>query len=174
MRFVFIYLFIFCALLLINPVVAQDFPKIKKSMVLAVESQQITDSLFKKLSALNSSDPLIWAYIATLEGLKAKHAWNPYSKLRHINQSSKLINKAVSAAPDDLEIRFMRFSLQHFTPAFLGYSKNLEEDKRAIVRLFELKKFGHSDADLVQNIAKFMIESNRCNRIEAQLFKKFA
>lgn len=168
-----LFLFIFFCLV-VHPLAAQDFPKIKKSMVLAVDNEQITDSLFNKLSLLKSKDPLVWAYIATLEGLKAKHAWNPYSKLKYINQSSKLINIAVSAAPDNLEIRFMRFSLQHFTPAFLGFSKNLEEDKTIILRLFELKKFGHSEFDLVQNIAKFMIDSKRCTPSEVQFLKRFA
>lgn len=174
MRYFCFFLFVFSILLSNSQANAQDLPRIKKLMVQAVESPQITNNLFKELTALKSQDPLIWAYIATLEGLKAKHSWNPYAKLRHISISSKMIQKAVNAAPDDLEIRFMRFSLQHFTPAFLGYSKNLEEDKNAIIRLFELRKFGRSDPDLVRNIAKFMLETKRCTAPEEQIFRKFA
>ena len=152
---------------------AQNLSQIKKAMVLAVEDDAITDSLYKELTALNSKDPLIWAYIATLDGLKAKHSWNPYNKLKFVSRSQKLIAKAIEARPDDLEIRFMRFSLQHYTPEFLGFSKNLEEDRQAIFRLYEQRKFGRSDPDLVRNIAKFMIDSNRCSRNEIQFFKKF-
>ena len=173
MKFSYPYLLFLCLLGFSQSLAAQDFPKIKKAMILAVESEEVTDSLYDKLVDLNSNDPLIWAYIATLDGLKAKHAWNPYMKLKYVSRSQKLIGKAVAAAPDDLEIRFMRFSLQHYTPSFLGFSKNLEEDKQVILHLFELKKFGHSDAELVRNIAKFMLESNRCTPGEAQLLKKF-
>ncbi|MFM6977080.1 MAG: hypothetical protein ACKOW2_09580 [Sphingobacteriaceae bacterium] len=173
MKQLYFYLIFIFLLVFSHITQAQDLPKIKKAMVLAVESEEITDSLYKKLTALNSDDPLIWAYIATLDGLKAKHAWNPYLKLKYVNRSQKLIGRAVAAEPDDLEIRFMRFSLQHYTPAFLGFSKDLEEDKRVILHLFELKKFGHSDADLVRNIAKFMLDTNRCTPGEVQLLKKF-
>lgn len=157
----------------LSDLAAQNLAQLKKAMVLAVEDDAITDSLYKELSALNSNDPLIWAYIATLDGLKAKHSWNPYNKLKFVSRSQKLIAKAVEAKPDDLEIRFMRFSLQHYTPEFLGFSKNLEEDRQAIARLFEQRKFGRSDQDLVRNIAKFMIETNRCTNREILLFKKF-
>jgi hypothetical protein len=152
---------------------AQNLPQIKKAMLLAVEDDAITDSLYKELTALNSKDPLIWAYIATLDGLKAKHSWNPYNKLKFVSRSQKLIAKAVTAKPEDLEIRFMRFSLQHYTPEFLGFSKNLKEDREVIFSLYEQRKFGRSDQELVRNIAKFMIDSQRCTPKEILLFKKF-
>lgn len=161
-------------MLCLAPARAQDLPRIKKLMVKAVESQEITNDLFQELSALKSQDPLIWAYIATLEGLKAKHSWNPYNKLKFVSRSQKLIAKAVEARPDDLEIRFMRFSLQHYTPEFLGFSKNLDEDRQVIHRLYEQRKFGRTDQDLVRNIAKFMIETQRCTPAEVQVFRKFA
>lgn len=153
--------------------VAQDLAYIKKSMVKAVDSHELTTNLYNELSSLNSNDPLIWAYVATLEGLKAKHSWNPYSKLKYVNRADKQISKAVAASPEDLEIRFMRFSLQYYTPSFLGYSDDLVEDRKMIVRLFELKKFGRSDLDLVRNIAKFMLDTKLCTQAEQQVLKKF-
>lgn len=166
----YIFLLFFC---LAQSSWAQDVVAIRKSVVRAVDSEKMTNHLYQELSNLRSKDPLILAYIATLEGLKAKHAWNPYSKIKHVKQADKLIDRAVSLAPDELEIRFMRFSLQHYTPAFLGFSKQLDEDRKAIVRLFELRKFGRSEADLVHHIAKFMIDSKRCTPAELQILKKF-
>lgn len=171
MRGLIVLVFLFFSIL--TQLQAQNLPALKKAMVLAVDDDRITDSLHKELTALNSKDPIIWAYIATLDGLKAKHSWNPYNKLKFVSRSQKLIARAVEAKPDDLEIRFMRFSLQHYTPEFLGFSKNLEEDRQAIARLFEQRKFGRSDSDLVRSIAKFMIDSNRCTNREVLLFKKF-
>lgn len=171
MRSILTYLFCFVCLAQFS--MAQDLAYIKKNIVKAVYSEEITVSLHKELTSLNSNDPLIWAYVGTLEGLKAKHSWNPYSKLKHVNRADKQISKAVTAAPDDLEIRFMRFSFQFYTPSFLGYSDDLSEDRKAIVRLFELKKFGRSDQDLVRSIAKFMLDTNLCTPSEEQILKKF-
>lgn len=152
---------------------AQDLAYIKKAMVKAVDSHELTNNLHKELSSLNSKDPLIWAYVATLEGLKAKHSWNPYSKLKFVNRADKQISRAVAASPEELEIRFMRFSLQFYTPSFLGFSDDLVEDRKMIVRLLELKKFGRSDQDLVRSIAKFMLETKLCTPTEEQVLKKF-
>lgn len=175
MRSVAILFFVVCAYTTNAQTMAKlDVQSIRKTMVLAVDDERMTDSLFRKLQSIKTKEPLVLAYIATLEGLKAKHSWNPYSKLKHIRQASKLIQKAVDADPDNVEIRFMRFSMQHFTPSFLGYSKNLEEDKRAILTLFERKKFSTAQPELIMSIARFMIQSKRCNSAEQQIFKKFA
>lgn len=151
-----------------------DLQSIRKAMVLAVDNHRVTDSLFKKIQAFKSKDGLILGYLATLEALKAKHSWNPYSKLKHISQASKWMQEAVNADPENVEIRFMRFSMQHFTPSFLGYSKNLEEDKGVILALYERKKFSAAQPELIASIARFMIQSKRCTLAEQQIFKKFA
>jgi hypothetical protein len=55
----------------------------------------------------------------------------------------------------------------------LGFSKDLEEDRKAIVRQFKNRKFGLADAPLIRNIAVFMIESDRCLKEELPVFKKY-
>jgi hypothetical protein len=151
-----------------------DYVGIRKTIVLAVNNEKITDSLLQKLSPFSDKNPLLMGYVATLQALKSKHHWNPYSKLRYLQLASKNMNKAVAGAPMNLEIRFMRFSIQHFTPSFLGYSKQLAEDRQVLVKLYETQNFGTADAIFVKSIAQFMLESKRCTEAEKQLFKKFA
>lgn len=153
---------------------ADDIPAIKKAMVLAVEDARITDSLYLELSSKKAPSPLIIAYTGTLEALKAKHSWNPYQKVSYVARSQKTLQKAVNADPANLEIRFMRFSVQHFTPAFLGYSKELNEDRRMIIKKYSQKTFGKADQVLIKNIAGFMISSNRCTSEEIKILKKYS
>ena len=141
--------------------------------MLAVESLQVTDSLYTQLSSRNSPSPLILAYTGTLEALKAKHSWNPYQKLKYVARSQKTLKKALKFEPNNLEIRFMRFSIQHYTPAFLGYSKELTEDRQAIIKQLGKKNFGYTDAAFRASIAKFMISSNRCTSEEVKLLRKY-
>jgi hypothetical protein len=156
-----------------EPVLFDEFKNIKIAVHRAIESSSVTDSLYHALKSADTENPLIVAYIGTLEALKAKHSWNPYNKIKYVSLSQKTMRKAVERDPNNLEIRFMRFSIQHHTPAFLGFSKDLEEDRKAIYRQFRNRKFGLADADLIRNMATFMIQSDRCLNEELIVFKKY-
>lgn len=174
MKFRFLLLFIFLFVQSrAEPVVKEDVKNIKIAVYRAIESSSVTDSLYRALKSGKTESPLIVAYIGTLEALKAKHSWNPYNKIRYVSLSQKTMKKAVEQEPSNLEIRFMRFSIQHHTPSFLGFSKDLEEDRKAIVRQFKNRKFGLADAALIRNMAAFMIDSDRCLKEELILFKKY-
>ena len=150
-----------------------DIQKIKGAMILAVKSPRITDSLYSELLTRKNVTPLILAYTGTLEALKAKHNWNPYQKIKYVAQSQKTLRKALNAEPNNLEIRFMRFSIQHYTPEFLGYSKELVQDRKMIIKQFTQKNYGQIDPDLQKSIARFMISSDRCTPEEVKLLKKY-
>lgn len=156
-----------------GPILLDDFKNIKVAVHRAIESSAVTDSLYLALKSERAENPLIVAYMGTLEALKAKHSWNPYNKLRYVSLSQKTMKKAVDRDPNNLEIRFMRFTIQHYTPAFLGFSKDLEEDRKAIVRQFRNKKFGLADQALIKNMATFMIQSDRCLKEELIVLKKY-
>ena len=151
-----------------------DYVGIRKTIVQAVNNERITDSLLQKLKPFSEKNPLLMGYVGTLQALKSKHHWNPYSKLKYLQLATKTMNKAVAGAPMNLEIRFMRFSIQHYTPSFLGYSKQLAEDRQVLVKLYETQNFGTADAIFLKSIAQFMLESKRCTEAEKQLFKKYA
>ena len=146
---------------------------LKQAIYRSIESPGITDSLYSVLKAKGSENALMIAYLGTLEALKAKHSWNPYNKIKFVALSQKTMKSAVSRDPANLEIRFMRFSIQHYTPSFLGFSKDLDEDRKVIAGQYRLRKFGLADEALVRNIAAFMINSNRCSKDELVLFKKY-
>ncbi len=151
----------------------EEIKEIKQAMIRAVESPATTDSLYMALTSKKSPNALVIAYIGTLEALKAKHSWNPYNKLKFVGQSQKTLQNAVEKEPHNIEIRFMRFSIQHFTPAFLGFSKELDLDRKEIVKLLKKKSFGLADATLISNIAKFMIDSKRCSPADLIVLKSF-
>ncbi len=139
-----------------------DLKLVRKGLIKALESPHITDSLYNSLDKLTNKTPLTVAYMGTLDALKAKHAWNPYSKIRYLNLSDKLLKNAVTADPHNIEIRFMRFSIQHNVPHFLGYAKDLVADKEEMIRQLNQKNYGSADKVLTETIIKFLITSRRC------------
>lgn len=145
---------------IIGEIEAHSIEEIRKHYKLAVNDASVANKLADKLKKVNQPDALTLAYQASVEALKAKHAWSPYTKLQQMNAYEKLMNEAIKMKPDDLEIRFLRYSIQLNTPLFLGYSNNLTEDKQAIVNLFLKKKFNTKDKKLIKEVFDFMLNAN--------------
>lgn len=152
---------------------AKEIATLKKDMVKAVDNAKLTDTLLNQLTKLPNKTALTYGYLGTIEALKAKHAWNPYNKVKYVNRSLKTMQKAIDLDKENMELRFMRFSIEHFTPSFLGLSKELAIDRKEIVKHYQNHHFGHADTELIKNVAKFMVESKRCTAEEIKLFKKY-
>ena len=151
----------------------KEITALKGDMVKAVDDVKLTESLLFKLNKLSDKTALVTAYIGTLEALKAKHAWNPYNKIKYVKVSMQTMQKAINMDKENMEIRFMRYSIQHYTPSFLGFSKELILDRKEIVKHYQNGSFGVADQALVKNVAKFMVESNRCTPEEVKILKKY-
>jgi hypothetical protein len=143
-----------------------DLHQIRKLLITALESKKTTDSLYKSLGAIKDRPGLINAYMGTLEALKAKHAWNPYYKIKYLNDSEKTFKTAGAADPRNIEIRFMRFSIEHNVPKFLGYTKNLVTDREEMIKQIDAKYYASADKALVKTIIKFLLDSKRCTAAE--------
>jgi len=141
---------------------------IRKSLISAVNSGKTTDSLYQQLEVMNNKTPLITGYMGTLQALKAKHSWNPYNKIKYIKNCEKTFQMAVHQDPHNIEIRFMRFSVEHNVPSFLGYNKNLGADKAEIIRQLDKGFYAQADTQLVRTIIKFLLDSKRCTAAETR------
>ena len=150
----------------------QEIEVLKTNLVKAVENAKLTDSLFTKLNKVPNKTALVMGYLGTLEALKAKHSWNPYNKIKYVSQSLKTMQKAIDLDKENMEIRFMRFSIEFYTPSFLGLSKDLAQDKKEIIKHYQNGNFGLADAELVKNVAKFMIDSKKCSSAEVKILTK--
>ncbi|WP_419802671.1 hypothetical protein [Mucilaginibacter sp.] len=138
-------------------------PELRKQMLRAINNPKVVDSLYQNLHTGTPKQPLEIAYLGALEALKAKNSWNPYNKIKFLNLSGKTVDQAVNASPNNMEIRFIRFSIQTNLPHFLGLNKDLEADKSQILHQLKQKNYGSADSLFVQNIIKFMIGSGRCS-----------
>ncbi|KQR72432.1 hypothetical protein [Pedobacter sp. Leaf176] len=147
---------------------------LKADLIRAVENSKLTDSLYDKLARLPDKGALIKAYSGTLEALKAKHSWSPYNKIKYVKASLKTLKEAIDMDRENMEIRFMRFSIEHYTPGFLGFSKDLDGDRKELIKHYKNRNFGVADTEIVKNIAAFLINSERCTAEEIKVLKKFS
>ena len=84
--------------------------------------------------------------------IKAKYSFNPIAKLNQFNKGKQLIQKAFSRDTLNLEMRFIRFSIQNNLPSFLGYRDNLDQDKRFLLNNTKASK----DPELQEMIFNYL------------------
>lgn len=145
---------------------ADELAELRKDYFASINNENAAEKFYNNLKKKSPTDPLVMAYYGSAQALRAKHAFNPYNKISYLKSGLKTLEAAVNKSPDNLEIRFLRFSLEHYIPAFLGYSKHLETDKKKIIYLIQLKKFDPKDKELLNNLLKFMKETKRCSAEE--------
>ncbi|MCF8260094.1 MAG: hypothetical protein K9J12_04915 [Melioribacteraceae bacterium] len=121
---------------------------------------------------LLAESPVLAAYNAAIISVKAKHAFWPLTKMNYLDTSMVALETVIQKAPENLEIRFLRFSILHYVPSFLGYSKELESDLEMILRLLNNGKTSGLDEKTVRGVVDFMIESDRLEEIEIANLKR--
>ena len=147
---------------------AQDLKDIRSQYPKAVESNEITAKLDTELTKVNStSKAVLIAYKGATLTLKAKFAEKRSDKKDFFKEGVSLIETATKAEPSNIEIRYIRMSVQENSPRFLGYYKNIEEDKQ-----FILKNYASiSSTELKRFIKEFVLKSENFEDSEKKSFK---
>jgi hypothetical protein len=155
-------IFLMCLVQMLSAQTTDKNKLLRRQVMLALNSSKATDSLYNVLTTmpLPNKSPLIMGYIGTLQALKAKHHWNPYFKLKYVKDAQKTFAKAIAADPHNMEIRFLRFSVDSKLPKLLGYNKNMEADRNEILAQLAKKNYPPGDKDMVITIINFLLEAN--------------
>lgn len=67
--------------------------------------------------------------------LKAKHAFWPPEKLKHVRHGMRELDRAVEAAPRDPRVRYLRLVCGYYLPGFLGRGDEVRRDFEALASL---------------------------------------
>jgi hypothetical protein len=156
-------------LMILSAILFMDFhteitlEELRKNYNSAVADSKKTDELYEKLKQKAESGAVWMAYKGATEGLLAKHAWNPANKVKYLNRAKETLIKAVEKDPQDVEVRFLRFSLYHNVPKMFSDEKLLAEDKQMMVRNL---KNSPLPGYMKKTIADFLIASKRLTKEE--------
>lgn len=101
--------------------------------------------------------PTLAGYCAMVHFLEAKHALNPYRKLSEFNVGKKTLDSLITTNSDNIELRYLRHSIQDRVPGFLGYNDQLDMDKS----FMQSKLNSISDSTLYQLIYEYLNSENR-------------
>ena len=104
-------------------------------------NQQLLD---KTKNAELKSNTLLYAYHGSALMTMANHYTWPTTKLDYFNRGKKKLEKAINYDLLNVEMRFIRYSVQKEAPAMLGYYEDIETDKAFIKK--NIKKSGWTKA----------------------------
>lgn len=131
----------------------QSLTEVRKLFHQAAGSEVSCSKLIRMLqSASPNKQPLFYGYKAVATMMMASHLTNPFRKLSHFNEGKKMLEEAIRNEPDNLELRFLRLSVQSETPAFLKYKQDIQSDRSFIREALPNTK----DGELKQMISSFL------------------
>lgn len=105
-------------------------------------------------------DATLDAYRGALITLRAKHAFWPQEKLRHLNRGLAVLDATVRAHPDHAEARYLRLMSCYYLPGILGRGRSVRDDFTALARLLPRVRDQYP-RELYGAIARFVVERGR-------------
>ena len=103
----------------------------RKNYPFAREDKKLCQQMIIALKAA-PSESLILGYLGAYQAVWAVHTYNPISKLNSFNEGKRNIEAAIQKAPTNIELRYIRLSIQKNCPSFLGYSDRIASDEKFI------------------------------------------
>lgn len=126
-------------------------PQIEDVRVLfhkAQSSQKVCTELIELLEPYNDqNNALFLGYRASATMMMAKHLINPFSKLSYFKKGKLMLEKAIQFDQKNVELIFLRYTIQTNVPSFLNYSDNKEND-----RMFLLQSLSKMSDQKLKNI----------------------
>lgn len=133
----------------------------------ATKDSATCGKLYKKLIKSSNADNITTAYRGAVTMAWANHAKTKKEKLSLFSEGKKLLEKAITAENSNIEMRFLRFSIQSNAPKALGYIKQMTEDKA-----FMLQNYNATENAVVKRmISTFAQQSSAFTESEKQKLK---
>lgn len=149
--------FFLLLLLMEKQIFATDIAYIRSLFFEASQSKQKTDVMMQTLlKAEDKSKPILKGYTGMTYMLLAKHGFNFIARYNNFQKGKEMLEKAISEDKSNVELRFLRLSVQMNVPTFLNYSDDIEADKNFIRINYSMMK----DTDLRMRITNYFNKKN--------------
>lgn len=111
-----------------------DLNEVRSSYSKAVLDKKLCEKMIEELELSKQKSAIALAYLGAYQTIWANHVFNPLSKLATFKKGKNNIELAISKEPENVEIRYIRFSVQKNAPSFLRYNSHLKEDRDFLVK----------------------------------------
>jgi len=126
----------------------------------ANDDSDAADLFYEKMEKVPEDAPArVLGYKGIAALVEAKHSFNPINKMRYFSEGSRLLDASIEKEPSNVELRFLRFTVQDNAPFFLDYHDQLEEDKKAITTFLSDKTRVAASPSLALKISEYLKEN---------------
>lgn len=133
----------------------------------AAASKEGGDKFYDLLHNYNEPNALVLGYKAASEAIKARDA-SMLNKLTYIQQAARTFEQAIALDPANVEVRFLRFSVESNLPPFLGLSKHVEDDKAFLLGAALQHPHSGLDEEAFRTVRGFLVGRGHVSEAEAQ------
>lgn len=148
-----------------------EMERLRPYYMKALHNCEYVEEVYEMFEAVKNPSAKLLAYKAALQAIMTKTTWNVFKKISYLNDCQASFNKAMELEPNNIEVRFMRLSVEHEIPAYLGYSTHMEEDKKFVVENIHQFNPYKLDPQILEEILAFVRNSNRFSPSEILLFE---
>ncbi|MBK7213242.1 MAG: hypothetical protein IPH88_08130 [Bacteroidales bacterium] len=108
-----------------------------------------------------SGDPALLAYRGASSAASAASVDGVRKKLQYFNNGKQELEQAIAMRPLDAELRFLRLATQLNAPGFLGYTNDIEADKKLILQAIASTAPNPSNSYLYSQISAFLLATDK-------------
>ncbi|GGE13207.1 hypothetical protein [Sphingobacterium cellulitidis] len=108
-----------------NPIAVEE---VRSNYSMLVSNRTLCERMIEELMESKNKSATHLGYLGGLQTIWANHVFSPISKLKTFREGKKNIEQAIKKEPNNVELRFIRLSVQKNAPFFLGYNSNINED----------------------------------------------
>ena len=161
-RFLTITLFFYC---MASPAQELLIEEVRGLYQQAALEKNACERLIDQLSTFNvETNPLLFGYKGSATMMMAQYVSNPFSKLSNFYKGKNMLDEAIQADQENMELRFLRFAAQTEAPAMLGYRGEIEQDKNLILSSLPAS----DDLSLKQLIIGYLVKSEFLDKQEKE------
>ncbi|MCJ8164929.1 hypothetical protein MKJ04_08735 [Pontibacter sp. E15-1] len=172
--FICLFLFLFMCSSVWADSTRYNVSQLRLQYLQASKEEAVAKAFHTKMSAYTAGDPLVLAYKAVSEAVMAKYVWNPYSKLKQIRAALAIFDSAVEKDKVNPEIRFLRFTVEHYVPRYLNLSEHVEEDKKMVISSLQAYPNAQMSKPLARTIRDFLLTKDHCTEAEKEILRNIS
>lgn len=133
--------------------VNDDLGKLRSLYNFASENKTKAKELLTIAESRSVTNTLYQGYLGAGKILMANHATYPLQKWNLFKEGKNILEAAISTDRTNVELRYLRLTIQTNVPEFLGYSSNIDQDKKFLKS--EIEQI--ADKELKQIINNYFI-----------------
>ena len=127
------------------------------------------EKLYNKLSSVSETDnSVLRGYKGAVTLMMANYKKTTGDKIKFYNQGKKTLEKAIADNNKDVELRFLRFTIQTNLPPSLKYNKDVTSDKDFIVNNINTVK----DTEVKKKIIDYMSDAEETTDEDVEKLSK--